>query len=321
MAPKLAAKGGAGRAAAMGSAFHARCADPDGQEAKDRWNRLSQEEQSEVESWIKPTDIVLEDGTILSYEHAKKEVPLGLTELGTYAPKGTTGNVTEGTCDLYWVVEQGGVRIAYVPDIKRSEYTVADGPRSLQILGYALAVASLEKCHGYCAGIWAAKEGTWSWGDLYLYGRDDDAIMEHWERIKAAALNDSEELSSGPHCQGCYGRKRCPAWMLPPELIGTSLAPFAEEGMAITSDQAVNLIGLVKRAEDMAATVKKLLQAHVKDGGVISDGKGKEWRPVVCQGRVGLDAKLLEKEQPDVFKKYYKPGAPYEQWRWLKERE
>lgn len=302
----------------MGSAFHARCADPDSAEARERWNRLSKEEQSEAASWIRPTDLVLENGVVLSYDQAYKELPLGLAANGSYQAKGAPGNVTEGTCDICWVVEQDGMRIAYVPDIKRSEYTVADGPESLQILGYAIAAAQYFGCDGYVAGIWAAKEGTWWWGNLFLYGRDDDAINEHWQRVKAAALNVSEEPSFGAHCQGCYGRRFCPSWLMPPELAETSLAPFAVEGMAITSEQAVSLLVKLKQLETVEKAVKDLLKAHVRDGNrVIDEATGKEWRPITVAGRVSLDAEKFEREQPELFKAYTKNGAPSEQFRWV----
>lgn len=313
----------------MGSAFHARCADPEGAEARERWNRLDSDEQDEVKKWIKPTDLVLENGVVLSYETAHKELALGLAANGSYQPKGTPGNITEGTCDICWIVEtpngdkqlveghwiQPMMRIAYVPDIKRSEYTVADGPRSLQIVGYALAAAQKFGCDGYCPGIWAAKEGRWWWGDLYLYGRDDDVISDHWQRVKAAALNLSDEPSYGNHCQGCYGRTSCPSWLLPPELAETSLAPFTKEGMAITPDKAASLVLMMKRCDDMATTLKKLLKAHVADGNRVIDGD-KEWRAVAVSGRVSFDSGRFEKERPEMYQEYSRVGPPSEQYRW-----
>jgi hypothetical protein len=316
LAPQLSAQGGAGRAAALGSAFHARCADPEGAEAKERWARLDREEQEDVARWIKPSTLVLENGTVLDYATAFKELPLGLTAQGAYAPKGTPGNITEGTCDICWLVEQDGLRIVYVPDIKSSEWTVADGPDSLQILGYAYAAAQQFGADGYCAGIWAAKEGRWWWGDLFLFGFDDEAILGHWQRIKAAALNDNPEPAHGPHCRSCYGRTRCPAWMMPPSLLGTELEPFAKEGFPITGEHAAALLLKLKQLEDVAKLVKANLQDMQRQGHRILDGNGKEWRPISMPGKVVLDAVRFEKEEPALFERYAKESAPYEQWRW-----
>ncbi len=346
LAPQLSARAGAGRSAAMGTAFHARCADPSSVEARDAWARLTSEEQAEVATWLRPTELVLESGVTLRYEDAHKELPLGLAPNGSYAPKGTPGNITEGTCDICWVVEVQPstdgchecarmqslavddhvacdrhvrpLRIAYVPDIKRSEWTVADGPDSLQILGYAMAAASKFGCDGYCAGIWGAKEGKWWWGPLFLWERDEDAMLEHWRRIRAAALNHDPSPSHGRHCAGCYGRTSCPAWLAPPELLGTSLAPFAKEGLVISGQEAANLLLKVKQVEDMAELVKRQVKAAQKSGlRVIDAESGKEWRPVRMPGRITVDSGALEREQPEVFQRYAKTGQDYEQHRWV----
>lgn len=317
-APAMSAKGGASRAAAMGSAFHARCADPEGAEAKERWARLTPEEQRKVAQWIKPTELVLETGAVLRYEDAYKELALGLGPRGEYQPKGTPDNVTEGTCDICWVVEAQGMRIAYVPDIKRSEWTVSDGPDSLQILAYARAAAMRFGCDGYCAGIWAAEEGRWWWGKLFVFGLDDEEMAEHWARIKAAALHDSAELSYGTHCQGCYGRRSCPAWLLDPIMAETQLRHFTLPGMAIKNVDALTLLLTIKRAEETADLAKKLLQAHVRDGNdIVDEEKGKAWRPIKTSGRVTLDAERFEREHPELFKAYSKQGADYEVFRWV----
>lgn len=328
-APKLQATAGAGRAAAMGSAFHARCSEEPGWEL--RWSRLAEAEQTEILTWHKPTDTVLEVDVgasqpwvrVLRYVDATKEFPLGLDAAGNFVEKGDPTAVTMGTCDFFWIVDVPNVgRIAYVPDIKRSEWTVADGPDSLQILAYAFAVMSKFDCDGFVAGIWGAKEGTWWWGPMLTWNHNAPALMTILRRIVAAGTNDSPDYAVGQHCSGCYGRTHCPAWLLPPELAESSLAPFTVPGMVTSHAEAVQLVRLVKRAEDTAELASKLLREHVRQHGPIQDIEaGKQWGPITTRGKPSFNKTQFEKDYPEKAQEYITPGAPYEQFRWTNIKE
>ena len=210
---------GAGRAAAISSCFHARCAGDD--KWKELYARLTDEEQAEVDDMIPPGEVKVGAGWLV-YQAAKKEVPLGLTEGCGYVTKGHPDALCEGTCDMYWIHN----RTAYVVDIKRSEYTTAEGPESLQVKGYALAVCALhaDEVDGYVTGIYAATEGTWSFSEYVSL--DGEQCVKDWERVKAAAMNIDGDYATGVHCRSCYSRFKCPAYLVPPEHAHDGIAKF-----------------------------------------------------------------------------------------------
>lgn len=350
-APKLSALAGAGRMAIMGRAFHGRCAgSPDWRVL---WERLTKEEQAEVDTWRSPTLCWLkgagEDGrdVALNYDYATKEFPLGLLEDGSYCAKDDPRAVTHGTCDMFWIVPTKWGRIAYVPDIKRSEWTVADGPESLQILAYAYAIMSKFDCVGFCAGIWAAKEGTWWWGPVLTWDEHPEELLLILRRIVAAGRNDDPDHAMGSHCRSCYGRTHCPAW-LPTGTQVEELAPFAVPGAIVSSEDALRLLILKQRAEDLAERATKLLKEHAAKHPVLNEDGTKKWARVEMQGREAFDRRgaegnvareILEavdahksmtdeeldpdrllKLGKDVVSKYYKRGASFEQFRWINTR-
>ena len=287
---------GAGRAAAVSSCFHARCAGDD--KWREAYARLTDDEQAEVDAMIPPGDVNVRDNVFecLSYSAAKKEVALGLTEQCGYVPKGHPDALCEGTCDMYWIRN----RTAYVVDLKRSEYTTAEGPESLQVKGYALAVCALhaDEVDGYVTGIYAATEGTWSFSGYTSL--DSEQCVKDWERVKAAAMNVDGDYATGVHCRSCYSRFKCPAWMVPPE--------HAKDGIAkymcgeLDSTRVFELKMLRDRVSDTMKNADGIIKAWVDINGPIEDpDTGKVFRPVPCKGKMSFNTKALEHDHPKLL--------------------
>lgn len=305
---------GSGRAAAMSTAFHARCAEA--ADAAAKLARLTADERDEIATWHKPADVEV-SGATLTYEAAEKELEVGLTSQGRYCAAEHPDCVSVGHLDFAWTVDFPGLRVAFVADIKRSEWTVGDGPESLQLHAYATAYADKVGADAYVTGIWGAVEGQWWWRQE-LVRLDSMEAIEIADRVLAAARNTGGDFAMGPHCSGCYGRLRCPAYVIAPAHAVTELAPFTSVGAELTNEKASELLLLCDRVEDMADKVRKELKERVRRGlVVIGDGNGKVWRPTQCDGRRGLSAKLIEKAglKPDDF---MDRGKPYDRWGWVK---
>lgn len=316
MAGKLSAMG-SGRSAAQSSAFHATCAGAEN--AYELCSRLTQEEMEEIQFWKRPTDVDLGNGRILRYADAEKELEVGIDLSCSHATADDPDCISVGHLDFAWVVTtDAGLRIAYVADIKRSEYTVTEGVASLQLHAYGLAYASKHRCDAYVVGLWAAVEGRWQWSDIIDLESKEALTLSR--RVVAAALNTTQEYAMGPHCRGCYGRLRCPAWILPPELSSTKLAPLAEGNIALNNDNAADLLLTYQRYEDAAKVVASALKEFAVRNGGIRDGRGKVWKPVVCQGRESVSVETVRKALGPEADKLITQGKPYERFSWVNDR-
>lgn len=307
---------GAGRSAAVSTAFHAHCSGS--ADAPRLLGMLTEDEQRDVEAWARPTDQVFEFRGVtveLRYEDAVKEAALAIgpdMEPLPFAAFARGEALTGGHPDMYWIRDVHGMRIAYVADIKRSEWTVTDGPESLQVHGYGFLVAAHEQCTHYMPGIWGAKEGTWQWGELVAL--DSPRAFSLWERIAHAARNTEGDYATGPHCGGCYNRFTCPAHMVPIAGLHESLAPLAGEGL--TMPRIAQMVRDIKRAEDTIRKAKELAQAYYDWHGPIDDGSGKVWAPSECQGRVGFDLAGFREQYPELAKAFTRRGKPYRAFSW-----
>ncbi|MDX2253264.1 MAG: hypothetical protein NW202_13345 [Nitrospira sp.] len=309
LAPSL-SSGIVTRAAVKGTAFHGLCSgDP---KALDT---LTEEERADVSSWIRPTNVDMGDGVPLRYVDAVVEQPIGLLESGGWCEADDPQAMTAGTPDMWWEpATVGDQRVLYLGDIKSSEFT--SEPMSLQLLAYAFAVAAKVDATHFCTGIWAAKEGRWWWGDVV--DLSSDRALELFAQVKHAALNTGTDYVTGGHCSGCYGRSRCPAWLMPPEAAETSLAPLTvDTARDLTSAKALELLLVCKRVTEMADKVTDILKAWAQDHGGIVDGD-KVWGPISCPGRMSLDRKALDADHPGLLKKYEKQGKGYEKYDWRK---
>lgn len=301
-----------GRAAAQSTAFHATCSKAPDHLAKLRL--LTDEEIAEVMQWKRPAQIQLsEGGPLLRYEDAVHELEVGLDKDGGYVAGDDPRCVSLGHLDMAWVHDVNGHRIAYIGDIKRSSWTTLDGPDSLQLIAYGFAFAQFMKCDYFVCGIWAAIEGEWTWGDLVDLESERASLL--LARVVAAIHNVGTEYNTGAHCSGCYGALKCPAYLMPPEVAETSLAPFTS-GTEITPDNALAVLLLVERVSKTAEAVKERLKLYSGQGGVIKDpATGKRWAPVKMPGREGIDYEAAAAAGIDIPKKR---GAAYSQHRWLK---
>lgn len=315
----LGEQGAGSRASAIGSAFHAKCAalhHPEhAMEALALYSRLSDDERALVDELIPPTDVEV-NGHILAYETATKEHPCALYTaapegVARMPPRGEQVVAVQGTTDLFWIHED----IAYVADIKRTSFTAPDGPASLQVIGYAISVAEEYGCQGYYPGIWDATEGEWLWG-AYVDVWSEEAEGNR-KRVLAAALNHGGEYNVGTHCSGCYARSKCPQFLLPLDLVGTSLEPFTRIG-GITNENAVQALVLAQRAADTAKAVRGMLEQYARDnGGVLDVERNKVWKPCKTKGRASLDRKALETAEPELAQRYMKFGVDFETFKWV----
>jgi hypothetical protein len=306
----------AGRAAAMSSVWHARSA---GHDWKDAYERLTEDERADIDTWRVPTDIILESGACLRYEEARKEVRCGLATNGSFsvAPEA----LTVGTCDFHWFIDG----ILYVADLKKSEWTEPDGPRSLQILCYALALTAMYEWQGHVVtgfvpGVWHATEGTWEWGAYVAADMFSDEREAAWQAVRAAALHTEGEFATGPHCRRCYARTRCPAYMVPPEHAADGIAKYMSAELDAT--RALELLTFLERVETTAKAAKERLQAYADAaGGIHDEANGKVWKAIPVKGKVSLDSKSLERDHPDLVQSYMRTGAGHTQHRWLNAKE
>jgi hypothetical protein len=292
-----------GRAALMGTYFHAVCEQSPG--ALELVNLLMKEERDEVNGWSAPLPITL-DGVELNYGYAEHEVELGLTTEGKYAASGEV--LTGGTADMVWHLN-GTV---YVGDIKKRTESVFEGAESLQLTAYGLAAADKYKARTLRCGLWDATEAFWLWGNPIDMEWDAPALFE---LVKAAALNPKDRYTTGAHCRGCYRRLRCDAHVLPPVLQRTELAALTQDG--ITPENVAELARVVFAGIDVFNQARETLKAYVLQGGEIRDGK-RVWRSSTRKGRESVSVKDLRAGLGDQAEGFIKRGQDYEQFDWVK---
>jgi hypothetical protein len=309
----LAAKHGAGRPAAMSTAFHARCAQTDG--AERQIAALTDDERKEVFEWHKPATVVI-DHVTLDYAEAMKELQVGLSRWGEFEPYDRKP-IARGTADMVWIAVMNGQRIAFVGDIKKTIFTV-EGPDTLQLQAYGWAAAKLHECDGFMTGLWLATEGEWIWSEeLVLFDTPRAELI--WERIFHAATNDTSEAVTGPHCEGCYGRTHCEEYLIPAAALVRANLPAVGEAALSDPARAGALLAQVSAAEKLLAAWKENLKAAVKRGEVkVSDGNGLRWVPIMHKGKETIDREKLLLELGDDAQRFIKRGARYPQMHWVK---
>jgi hypothetical protein len=314
MAPRLSPESGAGRPAAVSSAFHALCANTE--DAPKLFALLTLEEQRDMLSWQRPSTIVLEDPSgpvVLDYASAEKELTLALDAEGNAVDEHDPSAITVGHMDFGWVREVGGHRVAYVADLKKSAFTATDGPDSLQLIAYGFAYAALRGCSHFACGIFVLETGEWTWGgmvDLY-----DLQTALHWQRVRHAALNESTEYATGAHCRGCWQRTVCKAHTLR-GLEGTALAGLST---GITRDNALDMLLMLQAAKDLVEKGTENLKEWARqNGGITNEDGTKVYKPVPTKGRKGFDAERFQIEHPDLAKQYETRGKGTAQFRWVK---
>lgn len=304
---KLSEEHGAGRAAALSSAFHAREAGaPD---AKEKLARLTPKELDTISTWKRPSDVTV-SGHVLTYKDAAKEQPVGLTLTGDFAESGDVA--TCGTLDFAWVHDG----VAFVGDLKKSAWTTS-GPDSLQLLAYGYAWAKKHGCRAFCVGLWIIEDAEWRWSDK-VYGLDDFESLDLWARIMYAALNVGTEANFGDHCRNCYGRLHCPEYTAPAALADTVLSSAAVGGAIDDPEKLLELLAYVERVEPMIEKVKEHARECARRG-VPLKRKGQVLKFIRCRGRESLNKARLFSEMPEATR-FLERGDDYDQARWVKDK-
>ncbi len=292
----------AGRAALMGTYFHAVC-EGNAPEALNLAQLLTPDERDETNSWTAPLPCVL-DGVELNYGHALHELALGLTMDGRYADSGDV--LTGGTTHMAWHIAS----TAYIGDIKKRTDSIIDGAETLQLAAYGLAFADKVGAEKLRCGLWDATEGFWLWSREFDLEWDGPALFES---VKAAALNPPDRYTTGAHCRGCYRRLRCEAHVLPPVLRKTELAALTEDG--ITQENIAELATVVFAGLDVYEKARDTLKAAVAQGIELRDGN-RVWAPSERRGRESVDIKALRAELGDKAERFIKRGSPYSVFDW-----
>ncbi len=307
LAGKLSEEHGAGRAAALSSAFHAQAADaPD---AKAKLAQLTPKEREQIAGWTTPTDVTV-NGHVLTYADAAKEQPVGLSDAGEWVESGDC--LTAGTLDFAWAYDS----VAFVGDMKKSVWTTS-GPDSLQLLTYGWAWAKKHGCHSFCVGLWIIEDGEWQWSPK-VYRVDDFDALDLWSTIAHAARNNDGSASYGDHCGSCFGRLHCPEYTSPVAYIETALAPVCEGGPIDDPVKLGELMafcervkGLIEKAEEMA------YEAARRGVAVTHPVSGKVLRFVACKGRESLNKEKLFEAMPEA-KRFVERGQGYSRAQWSK---
>lgn len=313
----LSAKHGAGRPAAMSKAAHAKFAGAP--EAHRLLSMLSDEERRIVESWQTPTTLVYSTAVMLDYESAEKEVELGLDEYGNYAAPEDARCISVGHMDMGWIKEvplddTTSMRVAFAADIKKTSYTVQEGAESLQLHAYGFAYASKNDCHAYCPGLWFAEEGHWQWASEMVVPYEPRGL-DLWERLYHAIMNTNGEFNTGVHCRGCYQRLHCPEHAM----ALASIDHWSAVDMTELDAQGRGALLLkVQAASEMLDKMKGNLQELARRG-VEVRADGKRYLPIQMPGRKSLDQAKLQDSLGPELEKFYKIGAPYDQFRWKKD--
>ncbi len=308
-------KHGAGRAAAMSSAFHAVAAEQD--EADTLLGMLTDAERAEIDRWYMPTDVTLADGTVLRYVESVREFETMLDVEGDYTddPEGIT---SIGHPDMRWIaqheIDGQPCKVCYIGDLKKTDYSSPDGVESLQLLAYGFAEASRNDCDAFCVGIWNLTDGGWDWGELIELGFESIPLLN---RILRAAQNTDGKYTTGNHCRNCWDRLHCQEYLVPVQDPEAALYPLSQPG-AITEQNALQMLGLVQRAKKLLPACEDQLKAYARSIGGIPDGDGKVWKEKVGKGgKMVMDKsrfiKHMEDEHEELTRDFYyetKGGSP-----------
>jgi len=301
----------------MGSAAHAKWSvAPD---AKEKLFRCTDEERAEVESWSKPIDFKDEDDigyVALSYEHARKEEPVGLDEQGCFmevqqdaGPAGYVdqpGLLVPSTVDMWWGYDHPRGRTVFVGDIKTGEHAIPSGARNLQFVAPALALADRDGADWYRTGIWYAREGRWELGPAVHVS--SALALQDLTRLQRAATNPPVPVV-GAHCNECFQRAYCDAYVLPVSQAETALAPLtaADKLASLTPQQHLELYTRISGWRTLLDTAHDTYKAWFEANGPVKLDDGSTLGLQERAGREYADAQLL---RADGLTKYIKRSKP-----------
>ncbi len=317
-AAKLSELSGSGRAALMSSWFHAHNADPTGAHTETLWRSLTDREQEECEQWSPPADVETEGGVMLRYAEAEKELEVRLR-----FDDGPHDIESIGHLDMGWKpIRVDGFDIVHIGDIKKQAWTSIEGPYSLQLQAYGWAYARMRGAQGYVTGIWLATEGKWLWADAPVMLDSEEAFRIREELVHAMRQRD-DYAPHGVHCRDCYGRLKCPQYVLGAVDSGVWVEPLTREGADLNELDDATLRRLLlagKAMAELGEAVVKQVHSVVDRGRLLPDpDTGKVYAPIEQRGRESaLSAKALREAMGPAAEQYIKRGVPFKQHRWLK---
>jgi hypothetical protein len=224
-----------------------------------------------------------------------------------------TGEVlTAGTPDL--VGEEGDH--LWVIDWKtgRQEHLRQSDPdENLQLMAYAVAEAlrRRKRTLGWSI-VFLGGDGTWEERSSRLF-EDAWPLLERVRR--AATLPPVARI--GGHCQRCWQRKHCHAYLLPAHEGPSALAPFTNGGLSpATAAQALQVYEQFRDATEIALNAARAqLEDYVRAHGPI-EVDGRCWGPHEVAGRkTGPSVKELEAQG---LGRLVRQGKPSVRWEWRK---
>lgn len=308
----------------MGTWFHAK------QAGVDPLVTLTPEEQDEVDSWKDPPPLETPFG-VLKWSDGVPEreiaVNMALTPVRAIDPDAAL----TGHPDIYWVVEKEGRVYVCVCDIKATTWHIAEGPRSLQLLGYGIMVAMQVGADGIWTCLYDATRGVYVTPDdgrpMHL---DEPSGIEAMARVMDAMKQGIEHADTpvtGAHCDSCYERMRCEAWALPVTQLATPLEALVDTALdgsdplerirAMTPEKRVEMLRYAEALAHIADVAQRSLRAAAVSGIEFSDGD-KHWAASEVKGRMTFVQKGFKEDFPDLFAKYQKMGEPHVRMGWKK---
>jgi CRISPR/Cas system-associated exonuclease Cas4 (RecB family) len=237
-------------------------------------------------------------GSTLRAGRYRGEVPVELRD-----PE-TDELVTRGTADAI----ASGKDLTVVLDFKSgAEERVEPVESNLQLHAYALGVALVQGSREYRTGLVFLREQA----PLVRVSR---AYLPHewWsvlDRIKAAVKRPPVP-TVGTHCNDCYQRRRCPAWILPAHAGPSVLEPFTRPA-GLTPQNAARALQIVTAMKDVVTIAEAHLRDYAREVGGIVEGD-RVWAPQV-RTRKTADVAALEQ---DGLGAYVRQSEPYEVYRW-----
>lgn len=247
--------------------------------------------------------------TFPSHVKSEAEVKVALSD-----PE-TGQSITEGTADVVLTHDDGSITIV---DWKTGNPEYVDPPDiNLQLLTYGLAFALLRGAPKFRVGLYFTKAPPLRLSKWFNDGEDYWTTLA---RIQKAAAADRSQPITGPHCNKCFQRKHCSAWLLPAfeGENSTALIPFTENGGGLTATNAATALRAVLAMKDIVEIAEARLKDFSREQGGIEDG-GKVWSPVVANGRRTISVEAAEAagimpqlEAVGVVRE----GRPYERFSW-----
>ncbi len=144
------------------------------------------------------------------------------------------------------------------------------------------------------------------------------------DRIKAVPHVDLEgpepEADKGDHCDGCYQKMHCTAYLLPATLekVPVELVPFAEPGTGLTLNEALQALdwvdradAAIKRAEKIRDLAKGQIQTFVRVNGPLRRGSEEYVMTPTTGKRTGPKFEELEELGLGHLIKPGKPGVSF----------